>query len=75
MELLTLTVDAARSPTTTYAPNCSALTHYATRAAVADLRANVHALEARLIRWILGLMLSATGLAVAITVAVDRLST
>ena len=51
------------------------LRHYATKADLADLRADLHALEARLIKWMLGLMLSATGLAVAIAVAVDRLWT
>lgn len=51
------------------------LQHYATKADLADLRADLHALEARLIKWMLGLMLSATGLAVAIAVAVDRLWT
>ena len=51
------------------------LAHYATRADLADLRADLHALEARLIKWMLGLMLSATGLAVAIAIAVDRLWT
>ncbi len=51
------------------------LVHYATKADLADLRADLHALEARLIKWMLGLMLSATGLAVAIAVAVDRLWT
>ena len=51
------------------------LKHYATKADLADLRADLHALEARLIKWMLGLMLSATGLAVAIAIAVDRLWT
>ena len=51
------------------------LQHYATKADLADLRADLHALEARLIKWMLGLMLSATGLAVAIAIAVDRLWT
>jgi len=51
------------------------LQHYATKADLADWRADLHALEARLIKWMLGLMLSATGLAVAIAVAVDRLWT
>ena len=51
------------------------LAHYATKADLADLRADLHALEARLIKWMLGLMLSATGLAVAIAIAVDRLWT
>ena len=51
------------------------LAHYATKADLADVRADLHALEARLIKWMLGLMLSATGLAVAIAIAVDRLWT
>lgn len=51
------------------------LQHYATRADLADMRADLHALEARLIKWMLGLMLSPTGLAVAIAVAVDGLWT
>ena len=42
------------------------VTHYATKA-------DLHALEARLVKWMIGLMLSSVGAAVAIAVTVDRL--
>ena len=42
------------------------VTHYATKA-------DLHAVETRLVKWMIGLMLSSMGAAVAIAVAVDRL--
>ena len=44
------------------------VTHYATKA-------DLHSLEARLVKWMIGLMLGSVGTAVAIAVAVDRLWT
>ena len=42
------------------------VTHYATKA-------DLHSLESRLIRWMIGLMVGSVGTAVAIAVAADRL--
>ena len=42
------------------------VTHYATKA-------DLHSLESRLIRWMIGLMIGSVGTAVAIAVAADRL--
>ena len=42
------------------------VTHYATKA-------DLHSLEARLVKWMIGLMLGSVGTAVAIAVAADRL--
>ena len=44
------------------------VSHYATKA-------DLHSLETRLVKWMVGLMLSSVGAAVAIAVAVDRLWT
>lgn len=38
-------------------------------------KADLHAMETRLVKWMLGLMLSSISAAVIISVAVDRLST
>ena len=52
------------------------LDSFATKADVAELKAelksDLHALEARLTKWIIGLMLGAVIAAVAIAAAVDR---
>ena len=52
------------------------LDSFATKADVAELKAelksDLHALEARLTKWIIGLMLGAVMAAVAIAAAVDR---
>jgi len=42
------------------------VTHYATKA-------DLHSLESRLVRWMIGLMIGSVGTAVAIAVAADRL--
>ena len=52
------------------------LDSFATRADLAELKAelksHLHALEARLTKWMIGLMLGSVTAAVAIAVAVDR---
>ena len=49
------------------------LRHYATKEDVANLRADMAEMETRLIKWIVGSVLAATGIAVAASVLVQRL--
>ena len=50
------------------------LSHYATKADLSDLKAEMHALESRLTRWMVGLMLAAAAVAATIAGVMTRLA-
>lgn len=47
--------------------------HYATKADVSELRVELHQIEARLIKWMVGLMLGSIAVASSIALLVQRI--
>ena len=49
------------------------LEHYATKADLADLKADLNAMETRLIKWMLGIMVGSIAVASTIALLIQRL--
>ena len=50
------------------------LQHYATKADIAEVRADMAQMEARLVKWLVGLMFGAAALSASIALVVERLT-
>lgn len=49
--------------------------HLATKADVADLKGNIYQMETRLLRWMVGMMLSSVAIATTLALLIQRLTT
>ena len=49
------------------------LRYYATKADLADLRVELHQIETRLIKWMVGLMVASSAVATSLTLLIQRL--
>ena len=50
------------------------LQHYATKADIAEVRADMAQMETRLVKWLVGLMFGAAALSASIALVVERLT-